>query len=65
MKANLILVGRLNGKNGTLIDSETHSVYCLVPGPEADALPPDGKVEVRAYLCTRDGNLLYHEIVPI
>jgi len=65
MKANLIIVGRLNGKSGTLIDSETHTVYCLVPGPAAGALPSDGTVEVRAYLCTRDGNLVYHEIVPI
>jgi len=65
MQANLILVGSLNGKNGTLIDSKTQSVYCLVPGPGAGPLPPDGNVEVRAYLCSRDGSLLYQEIVPI
>ena len=65
MKANLIVVGRLDRKSGTLIDSETHTVYCLVPGPGAAELPSDGTVEVRAYLCTRDGNLLYHQIVPI
>lgn len=64
MDANLIVVGRLNGKDGTLIESNTGSAYRLVPGPSAGKLPPDGMVEVRAYLSTIEGNLLYREIVP-
>ena len=64
MDANLNIFGRLNGKNGTLIEGNSRSVYCLVPGPGAGELPPDGEVEVRAYVCTIEGNLVYDEIVP-
>jgi len=65
MDANLVVVGRLNGRNETLTEGNTKRLYRLVPGPGAGKLPPDGIVEVRAYLCTAEGNLLYQEIVPL